>query len=287
MVDASVGIIGGTGLYNLEGLKDVKEVNIDTPFGSPSSSIVVGSFEGVSVAFLPRHGSGHTISPTNIPARANIFALKKLGVSKVIAVSAVGSLRENIAPLDLVIPNQIIDRTKTRASTFFDGSIVAHVGFANPFCGMISHNLYRSASALGANVHNGGTYVVIEGPQFSSLAESNLYRSWGADVIGMTALPEAKLAREAELCYAILACSTDYDCWRGSEESVTVDMVVANLNKNIKISKKILEDVIPNLSQNGDCECNYAMENAIISARDSIDAKDVDKLGLLVQKYMS
>lgn len=287
MVDAKVGIIGGTGLYNLEGLKDVKEVNIDTPFGSPSSSIVVGNFEGVSVAFVPRHGSGHTISPTNIPVRANIFALKKLGVSKVIAVSAVGSLRENIAPLDLVIPNQIIDRTKIRASTFFDGSIVAHVGFANPFCGSVSHDLYRSASKLGAKVHNGGTYVVIEGPQFSSLAESNLYRSWGADVIGMTALPEAKLAREAELCYAILACSTDYDCWRDSEESVTVDMVVANLNKNIKISKKILEDVIPNLSQNVDCECNYAMENAIISSRDSIDAKDVDKLGLLVQKYMS
>ena len=287
MVDAKVGIIGGTGLYNLEGLKDVKEVNIDTPFGSPSSSIVVGNFEGVSVAFVPRHGSGHTISPTNIPVRANIFALKKLGVSKVIAVSAVGSLRENIAPLDLVIPNQIIDRTKMRASTFFDGSIVAHVGFANPFCGSVSHDLYRSASKSGAKVHNGGTYVVIEGPQFSSLAESNLYRSWGADVIGMTALPEAKLAREAELCYAILACSTDYDCWRDSEESVTVDMVVANLNKNIKISKKILEDVIPNLSQNVDCECNYAMENAIISSRDSIDAKDVDKLGLLVQKYMS
>ena len=287
MVDAKVGIIGVTGLYNLEGLKDVKEVNIDTPFGSPSSSIVVGNFEGVSVAFVPRHGSGHTISPTNIPVRANIFALKKLGVSKVIAVSAVGSLRENIAPLDLVIPNQVIDRTKIRASTFFDGSIVAHVGFANPFCRSVSHDLYSSASKLGAKVHNGGTYVVIEGPQFSSLAESNLYRSWGADVIGMTALPEAKLAREAELCYAILACSTDYDCWRDSEESVTVDMVVANLNKNIKISKKILEDVIPNLSQNVDCECNYAMENAIISSRDSIDAKDVDKLGLLIQKYMS
>ena len=286
MIEAKIGIIGGTGLYTLEGMEDIQEVDIETPFGSPSSNIIVGNFQGVSVAFIPRHGLGHTISPTNIPAKANIFALKKLGVGKVIAISAVGSLKEEIAPLDLVIPDQIIDRTKIRESTFFDGSVVAHVGFANPFCDLTRKDLYRSASKLGAKVHNGGTYVVIEGPQFSSLAESNLYRSWGADVIGMTALPEAKLAREAELCYSILACSTDYDCWRGSEESVTVDMVIANLNKNIQLSKKILEDVIPHLARSIDCKCHYAMGNAIISSRSFMDPKDVDKLSILVNKYI-
>lgn len=286
MPEARIGIIGGTGLYQMEGLRDAEEVFPDTPFGKPSDAILTGTLDGVGVAFLPRHGRGHRFSPSEIPARANIYALKALGVQRIISVSAVGSLREEIRPLDMVVPDQIIDRTRGRVSTFFGDGIVAHVGFAEPFCPQMTDVLYRGAERMGARVHPRGTYVVIEGPQFSTMAESHLYRSWGADVIGMTALPEAKLAREAEICYSILACSTDYDCWHESEAPVTVEMVVANLNKNTALSKAILGDVIPRLSEERSCPCGSALENTIITARDVIPLETRERLSLLVDKYL-
>lgn len=286
MPEARIGVIGGTGLYQMDGLQNAEEVFPDTPFGKPSDAIVTGTLDGVGVAFLPRHGRGHRFSPSEIPARANIYALKFLGVERIISVSAVGSLREEINPLDMVIPDQIIDRTKGRVSTFFGNGIVAHVGFAEPFCPYMTEALRRGAEKMGARVHNKGTYVVMEGPQFSTKAESHLYRSWGADVIGMTALPEAKLAREAEICYSILACSTDYDCWHESETPVTVEMVVANLNKNTALSKSILGDVIPGLSEERSCSCGSALENAIITAREAIPTEARERLALLVDRYL-
>ncbi|MBI4297449.1 MAG: S-methyl-5'-thioadenosine phosphorylase [Chloroflexi bacterium] len=286
MVEARIGVIGGTGLYQMEGLRDVEEVFPDTPFGKPSDAIVTGTLDGVGVAFLPRHGRGHRLSPSEIPARANIYALKALGVQRIISVSAVGSLREEIRPLDMVVPDQLIDRTRGRVSTFFGNGIVAHVGFAEPFCPQMTAALRRGAERMGARVHPRGTYVVIEGPQFSTRAESHLYRSWGADVIGMTALPEAKLAREAEICYAILACSTDYDCWHESEVPVTVEMVVANLNKNTALSKAILGDVIPRVSDERSCPCGSALENTIITAREEILPEARERLALLVGRYL-
>jgi len=285
MVDIRIGIIGGTGLYDMEGLEEIEEVFVDTPFGKPSDAIVTGRLHGVNVAFLPRHGRGHKFSPSEIPARANIYALKSIGVERIISVSAVGSLREDIRPLDMVIPNQLIDRTKERVSTFFGDGIVAHVGFAQPFCPSMEEIIYNSAKMMGARVHSGGTYVVIEGPQFSTVAESHMYRSWGADVIGMTALPEAKLAREAEICYSTLACSTDYDCWRESETPVTVEMVVANLNKNTALSKSILDHVIPMVSKERSCDCGSALKDTIISARYIITPEAIERLDLLVGKY--
>ena len=247
MTEATLGFIGGSGLYDIEGLTDRREVEVNTPFGDPSDTIVTGSLDGVRVAFLPRHGRGHRISPTEIPVRANIYALKSLGVERVLSVSAVGSLKEELKPLDLVIPDQIIDRTKTRVSTFFGDGLVAHVGFADPFCAYLRGAALDAAHGL-TTVHDGGTYVVIEGPQFSTRAESALYRSWGADVIGMTALPEAKLAREAEICYATLAFVTDYDVWREAEEDVSVEMVVANLMKNVDTARSIIRNVTARVS---------------------------------------
>jgi 5'-methylthioadenosine phosphorylase len=270
----------------MEGLRDVDEVFPDTPFGKPSDAIVMGTLNGVRVAFLPRHGRGHRLSPSEIPARANIYARKALGVQRLISVSAVGSLKEEIRPLDMVVPDQIIDRTKGRVSTFFGNGIVAHVGFAEPFCPQMTAALHRGSERMGARVHPRGTYVVIEGPQFSTRAESHLYRSWGADVIGMTALPEAKLAREAEICYSILACSTDYDCWHESEVPVTVEMVVANLNKNTALSKAILGDVIPRVSEERSCPCGSALENTIITAKEEVPTEALERLSLLVGRYL-
>ncbi|MBF8266794.1 MAG: S-methyl-5'-thioadenosine phosphorylase [Dehalococcoidia bacterium] len=287
VAEARIGVIGGTGLYQMEGLKDVEEVFPDTPFGKPSDAIVTGTLGGVGVAFLPRHGRGHRFFPSEIPARANIYALKALGVERVISVSAVGSLREEIRPLDMVIPDQLIDRTMGRVSTFFGDGIAAHVGLAEPFCPVLREALYGGASRGGATAHPQGTYVVIEGPQFSTRAESRLYRSWGADVIGMTALPEAKLAREAEMCYATLACSTDYDCWHESETPVTVEMIVENLNRNTALSKAILGDVIPRISGNRDCPCGSALGNAIITARDQMPPDTRRRLALLIDKYIA
>ncbi|GLV56681.1 S-methyl-5'-thioadenosine phosphorylase [Dictyobacter sp. S3.2.2.5] len=227
MPQAKIGVIGGSGLYHMEGMTDVEEVKIQTPFGDPSDVITIGKVSGVSMAFLPRHGRGHRLSPSEVPSRANIWALKSLGVEWAISVSAVGSLREDIAPRDLVIPDQLFDRTKDRVKSFYEGGVVVHCSFAEPFCPTLGSLLLESARELGnVNVHQGGTYVCMEGPLFSTKAESNVYRKLGMDIIGMTALPEAKLAREAELCYAIIACATDYDCWYESEESVSVDMVV-------------------------------------------------------------
>lgn len=286
MVEARIGVIGGTGLYRMEGLKDAEEVFPDTPFGKPSDAILTGTLDGVGVAFLPRHGKGHRFTPSEIPARANIYALKALGVQRIISVSAVGSLREDIHPLDMVVPDQIIDRTRGRVSTFFGDGIVAHVGFAEPFCSYMTDVLHRGAERMGARVHPKGTYVVMEGPQFSTKAESHMYRSWGADVIGMTALPEAKLAREAEICYSILACSTDYDCWHESETPVTVEMIVANLNKNAVLSQAILADVIPRMSGERSCPCGSALENTIVTASEVIPPEARERLALFVDKYL-
>src|SRR5579885_827497 len=271
MPHATIGVIVGSGLYRMEGMTEVEEVTVETPFGSPSDMVTVGKVEGVSMAFLPRHGRGHRISPTEIPVRANIWALKSLGVEWVISVSAVGSLREDIAPRDLVIPDQLFDRTRSRVNSFFEHGIVVHCTFAEPFCPTLSRLLLESAREPGdVRVHAGGTYVCMEGPLFSTKAESNVYRKLGMDVIGMTALPEAKLAREAELCYATIACATDYDCWHDSEESVTVEMVIGNLSANVANAQRILQDVarkIPTERTQLACGCAHALETAIIDRK--------------------
>ncbi len=302
MPEARIAIIGGSGLYEMEGLADVHEVELDTPFGEPSDSIVLGKLEGVNVAFLPRHGRGHRISPTRLPVRANIYALKALGVERIISISAVGSLKEELRPLDMVVPDQLIDRTRQRASTFFDDNLVAHVPFADPFCTALSALLYQAAGQVCADAavststgqsrsndaaaHLGGTYVVMEGPAFSTRAESLMYRSWGADIIGMTALPEAKLAREAEICYATLACVTDYDCWREATEAVTVEMVVANLMKNVSTSKEVLRRVIPRIPAERSCLCAAALKDAIITSSDRIPGDLKENMRPIIGKYL-
>lgn len=286
MAEARVAVIGGSGLYQIEGLSDIEEVKVNTPFGEPSDVIVIGTLSGVRVAFLPRHGRGHRISPSELPVRANIYALKSLGVERIISVSAVGSLKEEIAPLHLVIPDQLIDRTRGRASTFFGGGIVAHVGMAEPFCPVLSRVLYEAAGRTGATVHFGGTYVVIEGPQFSTKAESRLYRSWGADIIGMTALPEAKLAREAEICYATLALVTDYDVWHAEEQAVSVELVVANLLKNVQVAKEVIKRSVALVPAERDCPCATALQNAIITSPEYIPEKLKADLRLLIGKYI-
>ena len=284
--EAKIAVIGGSGLYDIEGMTDVQEVKLDTPYGPPSDSVVLGELGGKRIAFLPRHGRGHFVSPSELPVRANIYALKSIGVEWIISVSAVGSLKEEIHPLDLVIPDQLIDRTRSRVNTFFGGGVVAHVGFAEPFCPVLSDILYRAATDTGAGVHKGGTYVVMEGPLFSTRAESHLYRSWGASVIGMTALPEAKLAREAEICYATVACATDYDCWREAEESVTVEMVIANLQQNVSRAKQIVKTAVSNIPQERTCACATALKNAIITAPDKIPQNKRRELALLIGKYV-
>ena len=283
---AEIAVIGGSGLYEIDGLKNVERVDIDTPFGSPSDSIVLGDLSGVRVAFLPRHGRGHHFSPTHIPVRANIYALKTLGVERVISVSAVGSLKEEFAPLDLVIPSQLIDRTRLRESTFFDEHIVVHVGIADPFCAEASQAVHRAAQAMDVNVHPGGTMVVMEGPAFSTRAESFMYRSWGADIIGMTALPEAKLAREAEMCYATLAWVTDYDVWRGNTEEVSVEAVVQNLMKNVATSRELLSRLAPALSGTRGCSCASSLKDAIITSPDNIPGDLKEKLHPIIGKYI-
>ena len=282
---AEIAVIGGSGLYDIDGLANVERVDVDTPFGNPSDSIVLGDLAGVRVAFLPRHGRGHRFSPTHIPVRANIYALKTLGVQRVISVSAVGSLKEEFAPLDLVIPSQLIDRTRLRESTFFDEHIVVHVGIADPFCSTASQAIHRAAQAMDVNVHPGGTMVVMEGPAFSTRAESFMYRSWGADIIGMTALPEAKLAREAEMCYATMAWITDYDVWRANTEEVNVEAVVQNLLKNVKTSKELLTRLVPALSGPRECSCGSSLKDAIITAKENIPADLRETLSPIIGKY--
>ena len=286
MSEVRIGVIGGSGVYNIEGLTDVESVAVKTPFGDPSDVFTIGTLSGKRVAFLPRHGRGHTINPTELNSRANIWGFKSLGVERIIAVSAVGSLKEEIAPLHMVIPDQIFDRTKSRVNTFFGEGLVVHASFAEPFCSVLSDVLHRVAAVEGAIVHKGGTYICMEGPLFSTKAESRIYRQWGADIIGMTALPEAKLAREAEVCYAMLATSTDYDCWHESEEPVTVEMVVGNLRKNADLSKRIIKSVVAKIPEARDCPCATALQYAIQSDKKLIPEKTKKKYELLIKKYM-
>lgn len=286
MLRADIGIIGGSGLYEMDGLTDIREVRVRTPFGSPSDHLVVGTLDGVSVAFLSRHGRGHRLAPSDINYRANIYALKTLGVSRVISVSAVGSMKETLKPGHVVLPDQFIDLTKRRASTFFEKGIVAHVAFADPVCPAMNRVLHKAALGVEAMVHAGGTYVCIEGPQFSSRAESLLYRQWGVDVIGMTNMPEAKLAREAELCYATMALVTDYDCWHSSENPVTVDMILDTLQKNVALAKRILRTAVRDMAGPRDCPCGSALAFAIVTAPDRIPAATRKRLAPLIGKYL-
>lgn len=284
---ATIAIIGGSGLYEMEGLTDVESVDIDTPFGRLSDAITLGTLEGARVAFLPRHGQGHRFNPSHIPVQANIYALKTLGVERIISVSAVGSLKEEFEPQHLVVPNQLIDRTRNRSNTFFENDMVVHIAFADPFCAHTSHMVVHAAQDLGVNVHPGGTMVVMEGPAFSTRAESFMYRSWGADLIGMTALPEAKLAREAEICYATMAWVTDYDCWRQGGETVTVEMIIGNLLKNVAASKDLLRNLIPRLNGPRECPCATALKDAIITPQDRVPAELKRKLAPITGRYLT
>jgi len=281
---ATVGIIGGSGLYEIEGLQQVRTVTVKTPFGPPSDALVLGELDGVSVAFLSRHGRGHRRNPSEINYRANIYALKSLGVRRVISVSAVGSMKEAIKPGDVVLPDQFIDLTKRRASTFFEGGAVAHVAFGEPVCASLATSLLESARGVGATTHQGGTYVCIEGPQFSTKAESRLYRQWGVSVIGMTNLPEAKLAREAELCYATLALVTDYDCWHETEEAVTLEAILAVLRQNVALAKRLLRETVKSVRAVGNCACQRALQDAIVTAPNLIPAALRKKLALLTER---
>jgi len=283
-----IGIIGGSGLYQMPELTDVEEVKVDTLFGSPSDAFIVGTLEGERVAFLPRHGRGHRFTPTEVPFRANIYAMKSLGVERILSASAVGSLQEKYAPLDMVIPDQFFDRTRGRVkeSTFFGEGIVAHVSFAHPVCSVLGDVLQQSCSAADVNVHRGGTYLCMEGPAFSSVAESNVYRSWGMDIIGMTNLQEAKLAREAEICYATLALVTDYDCWHPGHDAVSVETVIEYLNKNVRNAQIILRESVKHLkTADRSCKCGSALKNAIFTAREIWPEATTKKLDAIIKKY--
>jgi 5'-methylthioadenosine phosphorylase len=284
-----LGVIGGSGVYDLNALADVKEVRVRTPFGEPSDALVVGTLSGLRVAFLPRHGRGHRVSPSELNSRANIYALKSLGAEYVVSISACGSMREELAPRDIVVPDQLFDRTKgIRPSTFFDKGPVVHISFDEPYCPELSALVYEAVLQTGATVHRGGTMVVIEGPQFSTKAESSIYRQWGVDLIGMTAIPEAKLAREAEMCYAALAHVTDYDVWHETEEPVTVATVIGNLRANARVTKEALTYLAPLLSQKPGrtCDCSQALKNAIITQREAIPSQARSELALLIGKYL-
>jgi len=267
---ADIAVIGGSGLYEMDGLTRVRAIRVSTPFGKPSDAIILGELAGTRLAFLSRHGKGHRLSPTAINYRANLYALKSLGVQRIISVSAVGSMKEHIEPGHLVFPDQFIDRTRFRQGTFFEQGLVAHVALAEPICSELSSVLYQSAKKLNASVHAGGTYLCIEGPQFSTKAESSLYRTWGVDVIGMTNMPEARLAREAEMCYATIALATDYDCWHESEESVTVEGILRIMHQNVLLAKQVIREVleVPLISRS--CPCASALENAIVTAPGAI-----------------
>jgi 5'-methylthioadenosine phosphorylase len=283
-----LGVIGGSGVYDVEALQEVEEVRVKTPFGDPSDAIVVGTISGVRVAFLPRHGRGHRIMPSELNARANIYALKSLGVEYVISISACGSMREEYAPRHIVIPDQLFDRTKSRASTFFGNGLVAHISFDEPFCADLSELVFQAVKETGTTVHRGGTFIVIEGPQFSTKAESRIYRQWGVDIIGMTAIPEAKLAREAEMCYATMAHVTDYDVWHETEEPVTVAMLIENLMANASVTKKALSYLVPMIGAKRErtCECGSALSTAFITQRDLVPEDTKRNLALLIGKYL-
>jgi 5'-methylthioadenosine phosphorylase len=282
----SIGIIGGSGLYDMAELTDREERRVSTPFGEPSAPYVVGTLRGRRVAFLARHGVGHRLLPSELNFRANIYGFKTLGVQYILSASAVGSLKQEYKPMDLVIPDQFLDRTRGRMSTFFGGGLVAHVSFAHPFCAPLSEIAFKSARQAGATVHKGGTYVCMEGPQFSTLAESKLYRSWGMDIIGMTNLQEAKLAREAEICYTTIALVTDYDCWHPEHDQVTVDMIVANLTENAKTAQQVIANAVGSLPFERTCECASALKYAVITRPDAVPAETKQRLGPIVAKYL-
>ena len=283
-----VGIIGGSGLYQMPELTEIEEVPVPTPFGNPSDKFIIGTLENQRVAFLPRHGTGHRLTPTEVPFRANIYAMKLLGVERILSASAVGSLQEKYAPLDMVIPDQFFDRTRgrVRESTFFGEGIVAHVSFAHPVCGALGDVLEKACGAADVRVHRGGTYLCMEGPAFSTVAESNVYRSWGMDIIGMTNLQEAKLAREAEICYATLALVTDYDCWHPGHDAVSVETVIEYLNKNVRNAQLILRETLKHLKTGDrDCKCGSALKHAIFTAPNLWPEATTKKLEAIIQKY--
>jgi 5'-methylthioadenosine phosphorylase len=282
-----IGVIGGSGLYDMAELTGRREITIDTPFGPPSGPFVVGSLGGKEVAFLARHGVGHRLLPSELNFRANIYALKTLGVERIFSASAVGSLKDAYAPLDLVIPDQFVDRTRGRISTFFGNGLVAHVTFAHPFCHDLSEVAYQAAGRAGANVHRGGTYVCMEGPQFSTRAESLLYRQWGMDIIGMTNLQEAKLAREAEICYTTIALVTDFDCWHPEHDSVTTEMIIANLVQNAATARKVIAGAVAALDlDHRPCACGSALASAIITRPEHVPAETKKTLAPIIGKYM-
>lgn len=285
--DVRIAVIGGSGLYRMPDLTETERRIVETPFGDPSDAITLGTLAGRRVAFLPRHGAGHRIPPTLVPARANFYALKSLGVHAVISVSAVGSLREEIAPLHLVVPDQIVDRTTSRPRTFFDREgLVGHVSLAEPFCASLRELLIAGAREAGATVHASGAYICIEGPRFSTKAESRLYRQWGLDIIGMTAMPEAQLAREAEMCYAVLALATDYDVWHESEADVSVDLVVENLQRNVATAQEVIRRVVPLIDLSGSDSCSNALGGALMTDQSLIPDDVRRRLGIIVEKYL-
>jgi len=286
MPTAKLAVIGGTGLYDIEGITDIEPVDIDTPFGRPSDSIGVGRLGGVGIAFLPRHGKGHRISPTHVPSRANIYALKSLGVEFIISSNSCGSFKEELKPGHLLVPDQIIDRTNKRINTFFGEGIVAHIQFADPFCPVLSNIIYECALEAGATVHRGGTFIAMEGPAFSTRAESRLYKSWGADVIGMTVLPEARLAREAEICYASIACITDFDSWHETNETVSVEVILTTMSNNIDFAKKTVRLAAARLPSKRECDCASALGNALVTDMSAVPAAQKKKLDLLIGKYV-
>ena len=287
MLQAEIGVVGGSGLYHMPGLAEVQEVQQETPFGAPSDAYLVGKLAGHKVAFLARHGRGHRLLPSELNYRANIWGFKQLGVARIVSLSAVGSLKEEHKPLDFVVPDQFFDRTRHRVDTFFGDGIVAHISFAEPVCPQLAQIVATACQKAGVTARQGGTYLCMEGPQFSTLAESRIYRSWGMDVIGMTNLQEAKLAREAEMCYVTVAMVTDYDCWHPHHDSVTVDQVVAVLTKNAENAAKVVAETIAHMPQERTCKCGASLAHAILTERDKIPAATRKKLGLILDKYLT
>jgi len=286
MSEVKLAVIGGSGVYDMEGLTGVEERRVATPFGDPSDTLVIGTLAGTRIAFVPRHGRGHRLTPTEVPYRANIWALKSLGIERIISISACGSMKETYAPRHIVIPDQIYDNTKKRNLSFFGDGLVAHISFAEPFCPQLRQVLCQAVQEAGGTVHMGGTFVTIEGPRFSTRAESRIYRSWGVDIIGMTAVPEAQLAREAEICYATMAHVTDYDVWHETEEAVNVQMLIDNLAANAALTKRAIAKLVPLLTDDRPCDCGQTLATALITRRDRIPPAKIDQLRPIVGKYL-
>jgi len=282
----TLAIIGGSGLYQMAGLADAQQIDIETPFGKPSAPIIIGNLEGHCIAFLARHGIGHHISPSEVPFRANIYALKSLGVERIVSISACGSLREDYAPGEVIIPDQLFDNTRNRKRTFFEDGLVVHISVANPFCTDLSLRIFQAVKATGAPAHFGGAFITVEGPRFSTKAEANSFRAWGMSIIGMTTSPEAFLAREAEMCYAVMAHVTDYDVWHTSEEPVTVEMVIEILQRNTEIAQEAVKNIASTLERERNCDCSSALATALITNPERIPAETRHRLSLLIEKYL-